>query len=58
MQDPMKGVTRVNYGASGVGQCLPIRTIELASDITIFRHGTLTAGTIASAFSRGLAVMT
>jgi len=49
MRDAMGGLTRTVYGASGAGQCLPIKTIGLAQDTTIFTYGSLSVGDSAGA---------
>ena len=43
-RDVMGGLTRINYGTSGAAKCLPMSTVGLANDTTLFTYGPLTAG--------------
>ena len=49
MRDVMGGVTNTVYGTSGAGLCLPIKTIGLAQDTTIFTYSSLAVGDSAGA---------
>ncbi len=43
--DPMKRVTTINYGSTGLGRCAPTQVIEPGGASTSFAYGSFTAGT-------------